>query len=215
MFPLALLNASNVMPSTPASTKILMPFTTTSGFTDTVGGHTITVVGSPSISTTQSKFGTGALLVSAGNYLRIATTPTLELGNRNVLTVECWAYFQSFFGGIFSTRTSSNYTNFSVKQDYTLIGNAALNNWFFINATPPLNQWVHIALVLDGTNIKEYINGVQTAEIVAHPLWPSGNNFLNIGYDHDGGMAGYINYLRISNIAVYTANFTPPAAPFY
>lgn len=197
----------------PPYVKILMPLNSVDGFTDIANNHAITVVGSPTISTTQSKFGAGALLVSAGNYLRIATTPTLELGNRNVLTVECWAYITSN-GGIFSTRTLSNYTNFSVKREYTLIGNAALNNWFFINATPPMNQWVHIALVLDGTNIKEYINGVQTAEIVAHPLWPSDNHFLNIGSDHDGSMAGYINDLRISDTAVYTSDFTPPTSPF-
>jgi hypothetical protein len=197
----------------PPYVKILMPLNSVDGFTDIANNHAITVVGSPTISTAQSKFGSGALRVSSGSYLRIATTPTLELGNRNVLTVECWAYITRN-GGIFSTRTLSNYTNFSVKRDYTLIGKAALNDWFFINATPPMNQWVHIALVLDGTNIKEYINGVQTAEIVAHPLWPSGNHFLNIGSDHDGVIDGYINDLRISDTAVYTSDFTPPTSPF-
>ncbi len=47
-----------------------------------------------------------------------------------------------------------------------------------------------------------------------HPSWPVGDRFLNVGYDVDGVTDGYINDLRISDGAVYTANFTPPTSPF-
>ena len=62
-----------------AITQILMPLTTADGFVDIKNNHAITVVGSPTISTVQSKFGAGALLVSNGNYLRIASTPILNM----------------------------------------------------------------------------------------------------------------------------------------
>ena len=51
-------------------------------------------------------------------------------------------------------------------------------------------QWVHVALVFDGANIKEYVNGVKTGITVTHPSWPSSNSFLNIGYDMSGSIAG-------------------------
>ena len=200
----------------PASTKILMPFTTDSGFTDIANNHAITVVGGPTITTTESKFGAGALRVTGGNYLKINSTSTLNMSSKKTLTFECWVYITGTigFGGILSTRDTPSCTNIVVKRGFTLIGDAYLNNWSVVAATLPLDQWVHVALVLDGTNIKEYINGVQTGSSLAHPSWPSSNNFLLIGYDFDGGITGYINDLRISDYAVYTANFTPPTSPF-
>jgi len=203
-------------PDIPASTKILMPFTTTSGFTDVANNHAITVVGSPTISTAQSKFGAGALLVNTTtNYLRIAATPTLNFSGNKVFTIELWVYTTAYTGdSILSTRNASVYSPFLIGQQRSLIGNASLNTWTFLTAAIPTNQWVHVALVMDGTNIKEYVNGVKTGATVAHPSWPSSNSFLNIGYDVSGSFAGYINDLRISDVAVYTANFTPPTSPF-
>ena len=211
-----LINPFVVAPAIPASTKILMPFTTTSGFADVANNHAITVVGSPTISTAQSKFGAGALLVNTTtNYLRIAATPTLNFSGNKVFTIELWVYTTTYTGdSILSTRNASVYSPFLIGQQRSLIGNASLNTWTFLTAAIPTNQWVHVALVMDGKNIKEYVNGVKTGATVAHPSWPSSNSFLNIGYDVSGSFAGYINDLRISDVAVYTANFTPPTSPF-
>ena len=209
-----LVNPFMVMPSIPASTRILMPFTTTSGFTDVANNHAITVVGSPTISTVQSKFGTGALHLE-NNHLRIDATPTLNFSGNKVFTIELWVYTTTYTGDtILSTRNAHVYSPFLIGQQRSLIGNASLNTWTFLTAAIPTNQWVHVALVMDGTNIKEYVNGVKTGATVAHPSWPSSNSFLNIGEDVSGSFAGYINDLRISDIAVYTANFTPPTSPF-
>ena len=201
----------------PASTKILMPFTTTSSFADVANNHAITVIGSPTISTAQSKFGAGSLRVSSGNYLRINSTSTLDMSGKKPFTFECWVYLTSGHssgGGILSTRDTPSYTNIVVKRNFTLIGDAYLNNWSGVGAALPLNQWVHVALVLDGTNIKEYIDGVQAGPSSAHPSWPVGDRFLYVGYDFDGVTDGYINDLRISDTAVYTTDFTPPTSPF-
>ena len=212
MFPIGVLCQSELIP---ASTKILMPFTTTSGFADVANNHAITVVGSPTISTAQSKFGAGALAITSNNYIKIDATSTLNFSGNKVFTVEFWVYTTTYTGDtILSMRNASVYVPFLVGQQRSLIGNAALNNWTFLTAAIPTNQWVHVALVLDGANIKQYVNGVKTGATVAHPSWPSVNNFLNIGEDVSGSMAGYINDLRISDIAVYTANFTPPTSPF-
>jgi len=205
-------------PAIPASTKILMPLTTDDGFTDIANSHAITVIGSPTISTAQSKFGAGSLRVTIGNYLIINSTPTLDMSGKKPFTFEFWVYLTSNHhsgGGILSTRGDTpSYTNIVVKRNFTLIGDAYLNNWSVIGAALPLNQWVHVALVLDGTNIKEYIDGVQAGPSSAHPSWPVGDKFLNVGYDFDGVMDGYINDLRISDTAVYTTDFTPPTSPF-
>ena len=212
-----LINPFMVAHAIPVIPKILMPFTTTSGFTDVANNHAITVIGSPTISTAQSKFGAGSLRVTSGNYLRINSTSTLDMSGKKPFTFEFWVYLTNdhYSGaGILSTRDTPSCTNIVVKRNFTLIGDDYLNNWSVVSAAIPLNQWVHVALVLDGTNIKEYINGVQAGPSSAHPSWPVGDKFLNVGRDFDGATDGYINDLRISDYAVYTANFTPPISPF-
>jgi len=214
-----LVNPFNVSPSSTATT-ILMPLTTASGFTDTVGGHEITVIGSPTISTADSKFGAGALLVSEGNYLRIASTPTLDLSGNVPFTFECWINRLSDLGGyngdgVLSMRTAGVYCPLVIKTETTYIGNSALNEWnnYVAGTGVALGVWTHYALVGDGTNIKVYTNGVLQST-VAHQSWASANNFLNIGYDADGGSNAYINDVRVSSGVVYSGNFTPPSSPF-
>ncbi len=208
----------------PASTRILMPFTTTSGFADVANNHAITVIGTPTISTAQSKFGAGSLRVSSGNYLRINSTSTLDMSGKKPFTFECWVYLtsgHSSVGGILSMRSSAVYCPLVVKELTTFIGNGSLSDWSFLSSSGVVgrNTWSHVAIVFDGTNVRLYVNGNGTFDNPTisnkpHPSWPVGDRFLNVGYDHDGVTDGYINDLRISDSAVYTANFTPPAAPF-
>lgn len=208
-----IVNPFKVMPSIPASTRILMPFTTTSGLTDVAGGHAITITGTPSISTGRSKFGQGSLLVTSGSYLRIDSTPTLDVSANKAFTFEFWVYCTTD-GGLLSMRDTADYAPMVLNKGYVLIGNAALSDWAFISNSLETDQWIHVALVFDGANIKEYINGIQTGEVVTHPNWAAGNRFLYIGNDVFGlgGAECSINDLRISNTAIYTANFTPPTA---
>ena len=209
----------------PASTKILMPFTTTSGFTDIANNHAITVIGSPTISTAQSKFGAGSLRVTSGNCLTINSTSTLDMSGKKPFTFECWVYLtsgHSSVSGILSMRSSpAVYCPLVVKEVWTLIGDGSLSNWDILSNYEAVgrNTWSHVALVFDGTNVRLYVNGNgsfdnPTIANKPHPSWPSTNNFLNIGYDFDGAADGYINDLRISDIAVYTTDFTPPTSPF-
>jgi hypothetical protein len=217
-----LINPYQVMPSIPASTKILMPFTTTSGFTDIANNHAITVIGSPTISTAQSKFGAGSLRVSSGNHLRINSTSTLDMSGKKPFTFECWVYLTSSHSttsGILSMRNEGEYCPFVIKETVVFLGDNLLNNWGYMSSGAEVgrNTWSHVALVFDGTNVKLYINGTLSNPAIAvkpYPSWPTGNRFLNIGYDINGVMDGYINDLRISDSAVYTSDFTPPTSPF-
>jgi len=220
-----IVNPYNVMPSIPASTKILMPFTTTSGFTDIANNHAITVVGSPTISTAQSKFGAGSLRVTSGNYLRINSTSTLDMSGKKPFTFECWVYLtsgHSSVSGILSMRSSPVvYCPLVVKESITFIGDGSLNSFSFLSSYGVIgrNTWSHVALVFDGTNARLYINGNGTFDNPTisnkpHPSWPTGDRFLNVGYDAEGAIDGYINDLRISDTAVYTSDFTPPTSPF-
>ena len=118
-------------------------------------------------------------------------------------------------------RSSAAYCPLVVKESITFIGDGSLNNWSFLSSSGVVgrNTWSHIALVFDGTNVRLYVNGNGTFDNPTisnrpHPSCLVGDRFLNVGYDIDGVIDGYINDLRISDSAVYTANFTPPTLPF-
>ena len=198
-----LINPFMVAPAIPASTEILMPFTTTSGFADVANNHAITVVGTPTIATLGGVFDDGALLVSPTSYIRVDSTPTLSLGAKTPFTFECDVYITvgTYPCGILSMRSTGIYVPFVINRDGSLIGNSTLSGWSGIAASIPLNTKTRIKLVGDGTNIKEYINGVLKGT-VTHPNWISTNRFLNIGHDFSGSMTGYISNFRFRNAVV-------------
>ena len=198
-----IINPYNVAPSIPASTRILMPFTTASGFTDVANNHAITVVGTPTIATLSGVFDDGALLVSPTSYIKVNSTPTLSLGAKVPFTVEFDVYITigTYSAGILSMRDSNVYVPFIINRDGSLIGNGALNAFSGIAASIPLNTKKSIKLVGDGTNITEYINGVASATR-AHSNWSSIDRFLTIGHDFSGSMTGYISNFRFSNVAL-------------
>lgn len=199
-----LINPYQVMPSIPASTRILMPFTTTSGFVDVAGGHAITVVGTPTIATLAGVFDDGALLVSPTSYIKVDSTPTLSLGAKVPFTVEFDVYITiyTYPAGILSMRDSNVYVPFIINMDGSLIGNGALTSFSGIAASIPLNTKTRVKLVGDGTNITEYINGVAAAISRPHSNWSSIDRFLTIGHDFSGSMTGYISNFRFSNVAL-------------
>lgn len=84
----------------------------------------------------------------------------------------------------------------------------------------PANQWTHIAMIREGANLKVYIGGNLAGTFLASnfyapvgfvnkvafgPIW--GNNVSNQSAALD------FDEIRISNVALWTSNFTPPTSP--
>lgn len=84
---------------------------------------------------------------------------------------------------------------------------------------PILNAWQHFAVVRSGNTLMLFNNGQKITETTKSFSFGSFERDLHIGrwdsatdalYD----FIGYINELRISNVARWTTNFTPPTAPY-
>lgn len=91
------------------------------------------------------------------------------------------------------------------------------NSWFTAPAIP-LNTWTHIAFVRSGTTVSIYVNGVSQTLTTTNGSNTSRNETTNITYIGSTALGepflGYISNARVvKGIAVYTGNFTPPAAP--
>ena len=195
------------------------------GIIDSTGKNNLTTVGGAKISQAVFKYGTGSLSFNGTtDYLKLRVNdPTLTFGSGD-FTIEAWVYLTSISGTQYLVvGTCDNSTVAGSSFDFYLIGAGGAN--IYIGATayqaaapaPTLNTWCHVAYVRNGTSFKTYLNGVQVGSVTL----PAGG-VINAGTTNPGAigangvgtspMVGYMDDLRISRIARYTANFTPPTA---
>jgi hypothetical protein len=83
-------------------------------------------------------------------------------------------------------------------------------------ATPPLNQWVHLAWVRVGSTNTLYLNGVAAATATSSGTLSSTGG-VTVGRTGTSGTAfqhfqGLVSNFRLTNYAVYTSNFVPPTS---
>ena len=221
----AVYTANFTPPTSPVTaitgTSLLLNFTN-AGIYDASTLNDLVTVGDAKVSTAQAKFGSSSMAFDGtGDWLTFPDSAVMQLGIGN-FTIEGWLYLPLLgtARGIVSKGTST--TGWSV-------GVNLLNQFTFAYTTSTLTattaltmgQWVHFAVVRNGSatgNVKIYFNGVLDA--TSGGAINDNFNQTSIGYvgaDRVGTspMNGYIDELRITKgYARYTANFTPPTAPF-
>ena len=150
-------------------------------------------------------------------------------------TIECWIYVPSISNTIqriFSSNAGpGGACYFSVGNDIgtgagagKLCANGHLVSPYtagFITASTaiPINTWIHVALVRNGSTITIYQNGVSVASATDSATWDFNNSAgvrisgaIWAGSSEDFG--GYMSNLRIvKGTAVYTSAFTPSTTP--
>ena len=153
------------------------------------------------------------------------TVPQIDIKAGEDFTIECWHYLTSrtdsypaLFGN-YSTWGTGGLGLFADHSSYSGGYQVAHNGTFpFLNiGTVTYNQWVHVALVRNGTTMTLYVDGTSagsgTSGSVALP--GVGTSFM-IGRSSDnadGHIQGYLSDFRITQgLARYTSNFTAPTA---
>jgi len=176
---------------------------------------------SPSSAYSTSTIGGSGYFDGSGDYLTAPSNAAFSFGTGD-FTVEGWVYPNAVTGGnakVIVDLRGGSYLNSQVAV-------AIYNGGWLINiggtqvisgGVAVINQWSHFALVRSGTNLKLFINGVQTGS-----TYSDSNNYSSYGEyigNLAGGLAGYETVGYISDIrilkgtALYTSAFTPPTAP--
>ena len=215
-------------PLTAISGTSLLLSMTNAGIIDNTEMNNLETVGNAQISTAQSKFGGGSMAFDGtGDWLVAAATPNNRINTTGNFTIEMWVYFNTVAADQRLIAWDNNANNFVIAFYTSSPGNLAYylsssgTAWNIAQnismGSVAANTWYHIALVRSGNVFTPYINGVAgTTTTNSSALFSSTLPFL-IGAVGNGGSPfnGYIDDLRITNgYARYTANFTPPAAPF-
>ena len=197
---------------------------------------TATRVGDVQISTAQSKFGGSSIAFDKVGDRITYSNSDFAFGTGD-FTVEAWIYSRDVSSatarGWFQTSTVTgglqrSYANgLSILQGVKGSGGSANgglciaidgSNFFGSTGSTAVlfaNQWQHIAVTRSGATCRAFVDGTEvgsgtnSSNLTGSNLCVGGYYSTLFLYD------GYIDDLRITKgVARYTANFTPPTAPF-
>jgi hypothetical protein len=196
--------------------------------------RTLTRNGSITHSTLQAKFGTssiyfGADPTSSPRYVSSADSDSYTLGTGN-WTIEFWTYGSQTGGNInadhqplvgWNTHVYSPFqiaTKTNAGSTISWYGSSDSANWD-IAANQDLgtvdSSWRHIALVREGNTFSGYNNGTRTSTFSSSSAMVNPSDGLTIGRFQGADIypRGFIDNIRLSNVARYTASSSSLTMP--
>ena len=186
--------------------------------TDSSGnGRTATLHGTSSFSSAQSKFGGSSYLGAASSYLQLGGTPPNIAGD---FTYEVFLYWTSNSGAALLS------DNLASVNWYWNVTTANAQDWTGPSNSPnrpsaqtlALNGWHHWAWVRASGTTTLYLDGIAQTMTGTNwttnigngsAVWLIGSNSVSWFFAN-----GYMDEIRLSNVARYTANFSPPIVAF-
>ena len=177
-------------------------------------GKTWTPNGNAQIDTSQSKFGGAAgLFDGSGDWIDGPSSADFTFGTGD-FTLEAFVYFTSSAvnRGVFSL--GSNWTVYlsSDGNFYVFDGGS---NILSSGSAWGLNTWNHVAVCRAGGTIRLFKDGTVLNAAANSMNMTSSNMRIGSGTNGATNMLGSIDEVRITKgVGRYTANFTPPTAPF-
>jgi len=186
-------------------------------------GHDVDTVSGATISTAVKKFGAGSGYFDGTNdFATINDSDDFDFGTGD-FTIEFQLYLVTscaLYDVFLSKITPNSWTsgwNFSWSTNGVAFfcpwGTAAYGSaaqWTWLTET-----WYHVAVVRYGTTVTMYRNGTAGSNPATKSTSIDTNYAIQIGWDGYGYYPNInIDEIRISNVARYTSNFTPPTAEF-
>jgi hypothetical protein len=193
-------------------------------FTDDTANRTqigIIANGNAQISTAQSKFG-GASALFDGNadYLETnSNLPALSFGTGD-FTFEGWFRFANTNAdmALYTGSTSNGDLDIRRVDDNTVRIGRVNTAWDLISGASGItsNTWHHIAIVRQSTTLTIYVDGASKGSTSNSINYTVASQIRIGSFGSGGGLSynGYMDEMRVSNIARYTAAFTPSTTPF-
>ena len=154
----------------------------------------------------------------SGDYLSTPNNAAFNFGTGD-FTIEAWVYPT---GTSSQSTIISNYNGPSDGFSLQLGSTGPIFGWgdpvlMTGSSAIPQNAWSHIAITRSGTSLRMFLNGTQIASATnSTNFTTTGTLFIGRLREATAGFfwTGYLSNARINKgTAVYTAAFTPPAAP--
>ena len=214
--------------ATDSNTQLLLTFDSGTTIIDygfnALASGSWTLGGSATVDATHVKFGAGALDLDGGTaggnyYLNFAGNAAFALGAGN-FTIDFWWYYTGSpittnLAGIYGT--TANAWTIHVNSSGTFgFGNPSVGFPIAGGSAPGASAWHHIAVVRVGTTVTCYVDGTSIGTGTDATNYNNVSNVFRIGANPEwtAFADGWIDEFRISNIARWTANFTPPTSAY-
>lgn len=209
-----------------SNTKLLLHFdgsdNSTSFVDSSASAHTIVANGTSKLRTVTKKFGTSSLNTSGAitSYASTVDSADYHFGTGD-FTIDFWVNFATIpsFSKIFEL---GNYTGNGIGFQYvqgtrkisTFINNTEVTNTTY---TFVAGVFYHIAIVRSSGVLHLFVNGVEVHTVANTQNFTTTTGGLRIGAwtnNTNGALNGFVDEFRISNVARWTSNFTPPTASY-
>ena len=179
--------------------------------------RTISVVGNASVSTAQSKFGGGSLLnTTAPGYLTVAQDAVFDFGTSQDFTIEMFGRLNSTINGKYFFDGRADLKSVAILMDGVFLKVYIDGAYRVGTGADPFaaDTWVHVAYTRSGTTGTLWLDGVSQGTWTDTTDYTF-SNALYLGSRFTGEASdAYFDEFRISNVARYTAGFTPTTTQF-
>jgi len=190
-------------------------------------GRTVTVVADAQHDTAQKKFGASSILFDGtGDYIHVPDSTEWDFSRD--FTLECWFRLAtvSVNNPLLSKATAAAWSGTSwsvrVKTDNKVNLEVSNNGGSGVSisgsTTILVNTWYHVAAIRNATNFDLYINGTSEANATSTLTIENTSGTVQIGSGVNPSptqyLDGWIDEVRISNVARWDANFTPSTSPY-
>lgn len=176
------------------------------------------------ISIAQARWDQSAFFAGTSDYLTAGNAADFSFGS-DPFTVDFWMNPSTLGDNTYLAGRSNpgSGLGFDIRLDRGEILLVGVNGWSFNIGTYAVtdaqyvitNEWQHIAISATTSNVYLFYNGVLTGSSARATITDGGNPF-RLGYQANfggGDYEGYLDEFRISDTALWTADFTPPTSP--
>lgn len=182
----------------------------------------MTANGDVQVDTAQSKFGgASSLFDGSGDYISTSDDTDWDFTTTDA-TIDFWIRVNvmppSSTDGLISQQAinaDGNWMIYLYSTGSFAVGRQGINEIQSATGLITTGTWYHIAIVrINSTSTtKIFLDGVEKGSATTG-VWNNSTQELKIGRNSDGDFDGWIDEIRISNVARWTANFTPPTSAY-
>lgn len=185
--------------------------------------HTPTAHGGAAISATQAKFGSDSLKLTAASAQYVDYGDSADFKPNGAFTIDMWVWLNSTASDMcaVSKPNGAFYTPYLFRcTSGTWLGYVSSTGSSFdvMNAgvigTAAASSWHHLAISWDGAMYRTFLDGVLGATATSSTKPMQTTDLLVIGAYSTQYLDGFVDEVRFSNIARWTASFTPPTSAY-